>query len=106
MGLAFDRADGLMGGGDEAVEGLSRLLNALLGKCSHFGGNVEMISGGHSHLLLWMLLPGMGCDVREVMRPAEELTCQPPIGSGQKRKRGTRASTLALRTATGINRIV
>ena len=81
--MAFDRVDGVMGGGDEAVEGLSGLLNALLGKRSHFRGNIEMIGGGHSHLLLWMPLPGMDCDAREVMRPAEELTCQPPIGSIQ-----------------------
>jgi hypothetical protein len=86
--LAFDRVDGVMGGGDEAVEGLFRLLNALLGKRSHFGGNIEMIGGGHSHLLLWMLLRGMDCDAREVMRRAEELTCQAPIGSIQT-ERGT-----------------
>jgi hypothetical protein len=47
-----------------------------------------MIGGGHSHLLLWMLLRGMDCDAREVMRRAEELTCQAPIGSIQT-ERGT-----------------
>jgi hypothetical protein len=41
-----------MGSGDETVEGLPRLLNAFLGKCPHFGGNIETIGGSHSYLLL------------------------------------------------------
>src|SRR3981189_2741531 len=46
---------------------------------------------------------GTGCDAREVMRPAEGLTCQPPIGSVRD-ERGTQPSALALRTAIGIKR--
>jgi len=28
----------------------------------------------------------MGCDAGEVMRPAEGLTCQPPIGSVREKR--------------------
>jgi len=51
FGLAFERAHGLVRGGNEAIEGLPRLLDAFLGKGAHFGGNLETVAGGHDHLL-------------------------------------------------------
>ena len=43
LGLSLERADGLLGRGNEAVEGLPGLLDALFGKRPHFGGNFETI---------------------------------------------------------------
>src|SRR3982074_2385208 len=57
LGLAFECGDRVVRRGNEAVESLSRLLDALFGKRSHFGGNLETIWGSHAHLLLW---PGKG----------------------------------------------
>src|SRR5262245_3202739 len=43
FGLTFERAHGLVRRGNEAVEGLPRLLDAFLGKGAHFGGKLETV---------------------------------------------------------------
>jgi hypothetical protein len=45
--------DGLVSGGNEAVESLLGLLDTFLGKCPHVAGNFEMLGGSHDFLLLW-----------------------------------------------------
>src|SRR5271166_87632 len=47
LGLALEGIDGLVGGGNESVESLPSLLDALLGKSPHVVGNFKMIGGSH-----------------------------------------------------------
>jgi hypothetical protein len=39
-------------GGNESVDGLLGLFDALLGESAHLRGDIEAIGGGHPHLLL------------------------------------------------------
>jgi hypothetical protein len=66
LGLTFERMDGLVGGGNEAVESLLGLLDTFLGKCPHVAGNLKMLGGSHDFLLLWRRI---GCYGYEVVRP-------------------------------------
>ncbi len=49
--LPLEGADGIVGGVDEPLESLPRLVHALLGEGAHFGGNLESLIGGHTRLL-------------------------------------------------------
>ncbi len=69
LGLALERAHGAVGGGNETVEGLPGLLDALLGECPHFRRNLETLG---EVMLILLLLRGLcfcvDCHVRRRRR--------------------------------------
>jgi hypothetical protein len=52
LGVTFEFIERAVGGGNEPVKGVLRLLDTLFRKCPHLRGNIEAIGGGHSRLLL------------------------------------------------------
>jgi hypothetical protein len=48
LGLAFECVDGIVRGRQEAIKRMLGLLDALLGKRTHFGGNFQTIVDGHA----------------------------------------------------------
>src|SRR5262249_18900445 len=69
LSLVFERVDGVVGRRHETIDGLSCLLDALFGKCTHFGRNFEAIGDGHCRLPRWhgLPMPVRSCDVDEVV---------------------------------------
>src|SRR5262245_36130236 len=84
---------------NEPVEGVPRLLDALLGKHPHLGGNIEAIGAGHARLLL---SPGMDCHAVGVMRPHDDQRANRALAPAKAADwDGSDGSTL-----TGIHRCV
>ena len=82
-GLVLRRLDRVLGGGNEAVEGLLGLLHALFGECPHLRRDFEIRSAilGHETSCLHPALPddltiiGAACHSRQSVRPPINVIC-------------------------------